>query len=184
MPDMSEAPFWTAKRLDEMTPAEWESLCDGCGKCCLEKLQDADSGEISHTNVACRLLDIRRCRCTRYAREAPLRAQLRAARSQQYPPVHLAAVELRLSPAGGRTRAAVVAPPGFRRSRTGAPRWRFRARAGRFRTPRRTPGTPYRYLASLKPLRYRRPNLLPPSTADQPCTLLSLIVPPVSSRQC
>jgi uncharacterized protein len=60
------APFWKTKSLAEMTRAEWESLCDGCGKCCLEKLEDRRSGAISHTNVACRLLDVGTCRCSRY----------------------------------------------------------------------------------------------------------------------
>ncbi len=62
-----EPEYWKRRPLAEMSRAEWEGLCDGCGKCCLEKLEDADTGEISHTNVACRLLDVGTCRCTRYA---------------------------------------------------------------------------------------------------------------------
>lgn len=59
-------PFWRTKRLEEMTAAEWESLCDGCGRCCLVKLEYEDTGAIDFTDIACRLLDTHSCRCRDY----------------------------------------------------------------------------------------------------------------------
>ena len=61
-----DAPFWQTKRLDEMTHEEWESLCDGCGRCCLHKLRDEVTEALSFTNVACRLLDLHGCGCSNY----------------------------------------------------------------------------------------------------------------------
>ena len=60
-------PFWRKKTLAEMTAEEWESLCDGCGQCCLKKFIDDDTGEILNTMVACELLDGHTCRCCDYS---------------------------------------------------------------------------------------------------------------------
>jgi len=58
--------FWERHALDALTGAEWEALCDGCGKCCLNKLEDEDTGEVAFTNVACRLFDDSTCGCAQY----------------------------------------------------------------------------------------------------------------------
>lgn len=60
-------PFWKTKTLAQMTAEEWESLCDGCGKCCLSKIRREDTAEIFYTSVVCRLFDEGTCRCTDYA---------------------------------------------------------------------------------------------------------------------
>lgn len=58
--------FWKTKGLEELTHEEWESLCDGCGKCCLLKLEDEDTGDIAYTRLHCKLLDSGSCRCSDY----------------------------------------------------------------------------------------------------------------------
>lgn len=84
---MSPEPFWRSKKLNELSEQEWESLCDGCGRCCLHKLEDEDTGEIAYTRVACRLLDLKTCRCSDYQHRTlhiPDCLDLR----QNFPPPH------------------------------------------------------------------------------------------------
>lgn len=63
---MQDAFFWQHTTLDKMTPKQWESLCDGCGKCCVLKLEDVDTSEVYYTNVSCKLLDCKTARCRDY----------------------------------------------------------------------------------------------------------------------
>jgi uncharacterized cysteine cluster protein YcgN (CxxCxxCC family) len=65
-PERADKPFWQAKALEEMSVAEWESLCDGCARCCLLKLEDEETGKLYQTRLACRLLDLGTCRCSDY----------------------------------------------------------------------------------------------------------------------
>lgn len=72
MADQVDLPFWQTKRLEDMSRDEWESLCDGCGRCCLHKLEDDETGAIAFTNVACHLLDLGTCQCGNYTERAQI----------------------------------------------------------------------------------------------------------------
>ena len=67
-----QKPFWETKSLSEMTRKEWESLCDGCAKCCLHKLEDMDTGEVHYTRVVCQYLDQDKCNCAVYKKRKTL----------------------------------------------------------------------------------------------------------------
>ena len=90
--------FWEQKSLREMTKQEWELLCDGCGKCCLHKLEDEVTSEVKYTAVACRLLDLKTIRCTNYKKRARLVADC-----------------LRLPPPGRGAWSSRLAPSNFRK---------------------------------------------------------------------
>ena len=68
----AKRPFWQAKSLDQMSPDEWESLCDRCGRCCLHKLENEDSSDIYFTDVACCYLDEESCSCKHYEKRQSL----------------------------------------------------------------------------------------------------------------
>jgi uncharacterized cysteine cluster protein YcgN (CxxCxxCC family) len=103
-------PFWIRKTLDQLDHEEWESLCDGCGLCCLQKLEDEDDNSVYYTRIACKLLDLKTCQCTTTQPRdfVPDCIQLTPGR----PTVQMAAADLRL-PAGQRRQGpAAVASPG------------------------------------------------------------------------
>jgi len=67
-----ENSFWKHKTIEQMTPEEWESLCDGCAKCCIFKFEEDETGHILQTDVVCKLLDLSNCYCTQYEQRKTL----------------------------------------------------------------------------------------------------------------
>ena len=70
MTDAADLPFWKRKAMKDMSQSEWESLCDGCGRCCLNKLMEEGTDRTYYTDVGCRLLDGEACRCKDYKHRA------------------------------------------------------------------------------------------------------------------
>lgn len=78
-------PFWRGKSLAQLSTEQWEALCDGCGRCCLEKLKSPTTGKVRYTRVACELLDTETCRCTDYASRHDLISDCLALRPDTIP---------------------------------------------------------------------------------------------------
>jgi uncharacterized cysteine cluster protein YcgN (CxxCxxCC family) len=68
----NKLPFWKNRPLESLSREQWDALCDGCAKCCLQKLEDEDTHQIFYTNIVCDLLDLKTCRCTRYRERSTL----------------------------------------------------------------------------------------------------------------
>lgn len=83
-----DMPFWQNKPLEKMNAEQWESLCDGCGICCLEKLEDTETGEVEYTAVACRHLDTGSCRCRIYERRHELNTDCIEMRAETIKSLH------------------------------------------------------------------------------------------------
>jgi uncharacterized cysteine cluster protein YcgN (CxxCxxCC family) len=78
-------PFWKTMALKQMSRSQWESLCDGCGRCCLQKFQDGKTGKVTYTWVSCYLLDTRACRCSDYGNRTTLVPDCLVLTPQQIP---------------------------------------------------------------------------------------------------
>jgi uncharacterized cysteine cluster protein YcgN (CxxCxxCC family) len=87
-------PFWKAMPLEQMSREQWESLCDGCGRCCLQKFQDGKTGKVTYTWVSCYLLDVQGCHCTDYGNRTTLVPDLPGADAAADSPPSLASQNL------------------------------------------------------------------------------------------
>jgi hypothetical protein len=113
--DPMKQPEFLSKPIAEMTEAEWESLCDGCGLCCQIRVEDEDSGEIALSNVACRFLCLSDNRCSDYPNR-----KVNVPDCVKVTPENILSLDWRLSPCGFRSAAALMAPSDLRQAGQGS----------------------------------------------------------------